>query len=179
MVTGVPPGLGSYVHWDRRIDGRLAQSLMSIPGVKGVEFGLGFAQANFPGSRVHDPIVPADDSSDKEGRLPLRFVRSTNNAGGIEGGMSNGETIICRAAMKPLSTLMSPLPSINLRTGAVARAHLERSDVCVVPAAGIVGEAMVAWELARVVLEQFGGDTMSSLLARWNDYREQVCAYGR
>jgi chorismate synthase len=151
-ATGVPIGLGSHVHWDRRLDGRLAQAVMSIHAVKGVEIGGGFALARLPGSEAHDVILPAD----QWGERPWR--RATNRAGGLEGGITNGEPVIVRAALKPISTLAKPLPSADLASGEAVEAHYERSDVCVVPAAGVIGEAMVAIVLAEAMLEKFGGD---------------------
>lgn len=154
VATGVPPGLGSYVQWDRRLDGRLAWALMSIPGVKGVEVGAGFRAASRYGSEVHDEIFW------KEGE---GFHRRTNRAGGIEGGITNGEPVVIRAAMKPIPTLRKPLRSVDLLTKEPASAHRERSDVCAVPAAAVVGEAMVALVLAEALLEKFGGDTMEEV----------------
>ncbi|NLK01391.1 MAG: chorismate synthase [Clostridia bacterium] len=168
IVENVPPGLGSYVHWDRRLDGHLAQALMSIPGIKGVEIGSGFASAGLPGSQVHDPIYYNDD---------LGLYRNTNNAGGLEGGMSNGEPIVTRAAMKPIPTLMKSLPSVDLNTRTPTKAAVERSDVCAVPAAAVTGEAMAAIVVAGAVLEKFGGDYMEEVfekMARYRGYERQV-----
>ncbi|KUK11048.1 MAG: Chorismate synthase [Clostridia bacterium 41_269] len=168
IAENVPPGLGSYAHWDRRLDGRLAQALMSIPGVKGVEFGIGFKAAEKPGSEVHDAIYYNDDRG---------FYRLTNNAGGLEGGMSNGEPIIARAAMKPIPTLIKSLPSVDIRTKKPVKAAVERSDVCAVPAAAVVGEAVVSIVLAEAVLEKFGGDYMEEIfneVARYRGYERQV-----
>ena len=142
-ATGVPIGLGSHVHWDRKLDGQLAQAVMSIHAVKGVEIGGGFALAGLPGSQAHDVILPAD----QWGEHPWR--RASNRAGGLEGGITNGEPVIVRAALKPISTLAKPLPSADLLTGEAIQAHYERSDICVVPAAGVIGEAMVAIVLAE------------------------------
>ncbi len=153
-AEGVLPGLGSYVHWERRLDGLLAQAVMSIPGVKGVEIGPAFANTRLPGSRVHDPILPADAGT---------ITRPTNRAGGIEGGVSNGRPILLRAAMKPLPTLREGLPSVDLDTLAPTPAPYRRADICAVPAAAVVGEAMVAWVLAGALLEKFGGDTLAEL----------------
>ena len=150
-ASNVPPGIGSHVMWDRRLDGRLAQGLMSIPAVKGVEAGAGFALSATPGSKAHDEIV-------RGGRFG--FKRISNNAGGIEGGISNGEEIRLRCVVKPISTLSRPLKSVDIRTRKTGMASVVRSDVCVVPAAGIVGEAMVSFVLADAVLEKFGGDSM-------------------
>lgn len=161
VATGCPPGLGSHVHWDRRLDSRLAAALMGIQAIKGVEIGMGFEVAARPGSRVHDEIF--HDAA-------TGFTRSTNNAGGIEGGMTNGEPVVIRAAMKPLSTLKKPLRSVNMQTKAAVQAHFERSDVCAVPAAGVIGEAMVGIVLAEVVLEKFGGDSMAEMSRNYQAY---------
>ena len=158
-VSGVPLGLGSYVHWDRKLDGRIAQAIVSINAFKGVQFGVGFDGTNLRGSKVHDVILPAD----KWDGQPWRHA--TNNHGGIEGGISTGEEIVVRAAVKPIPTLAHPLPSVDLATGEEVLAHYERSDVCVVPAAGVVGEAMVAIVLADAWLEKFGGDTLGQVRA--------------
>jgi chorismate synthase len=157
VAEGVPVGLGSYVHPDRKLDGRIAQAMMSINAVKGVSFGLGFDMAALRGSEVHD-VIGTD----------LR--RKTNNAGGIEGGMSNGEPIKVWAVVKPIPTLGKPLPSIDLKDGKVADAHYERSDVCVVPAAGVVGEAMLALVLAEAMIEKFGGDNISETMRNYQNY---------
>ena len=159
IATGVPPGLGSYVQWDRKLDGRLAQALMSIPAIKAVGIGLGPEAAYRPGSRVHDEIVPDDTGG---ARRPAS-ARPTNNAGGLEGGVTNGEDLRVSAWMKPISTLMKPLRSVDLTTMTEAAAAIERSDVCAVPAAAVVGEAMVALVLADALVEKFGGDSMAEL----------------
>jgi len=151
VALGCPPGLGSFVHWDRKLDARLAYALMSIQAIKGVEVGLGFGVAEVPGSRVHDELFFGAANG---------FTRGTNNAGGIEGGMTNGEPIVVRAAMKPLSTLPTPLASVDMRTREPVKAHFERSDVCAVPAAATIGEAMVALTLAGAAIEKFGGDSI-------------------
>jgi len=161
-AAGVPPGLGSYAQWDTRLDGRLAQALMSIPAIKAVEVGLGLESARQPGSRVHDEIVVRP--TDGDGGVP--FARPTNHAGGIEGGVSNGEEIRVRAAMKPIATLMTPLRSVDIVTLEPASAAIERSDVCAVPAAAVIGEAMVALVLAGACLDRFGGDSI-------DDFRRQ------
>ena len=158
-VSGVPLGLGSYVHWDRKLDGRIAQAICSINAFKGVGLGLGFDATEQRGSKTHDVILPADDW----GERPWRH--GTNNHGGIEGGISTGEDIIVRAAVKPIPTLAHPLPSVDLDTGEEVLAHYERSDVCVVPAAGVVAEAMVAIVLADAWLEKFGGDSLAEMRA--------------
>jgi chorismate synthase len=164
IARNVPMGLGSYIQWDRKLDGRLAQALMSIPAIKGVGIGLGPEAAYRPGSRVHDEIVPSS------GRVPpLR--RSTNNAGGLEGGVTNGEDLRVSAWMKPISTLMKPLRSVDLSTMSESAAAIERSDVCAVPAAAVVGEAMVALVLADALVEKFGGDSIAELdraLTAWS-----------
>ena len=167
VATGVPIGLGSHVHWDRRLDGALAGAVMSIPIVKGVEFGLGFEQTRRPGSAVMDVIEGRDAAGE--------WGRRTNNAGGVEGGISNGQPIVIRGAVKPISTLPRPLPSADLLTGRpVDKGHYERSDICVVPAAGVVAEAMVCLVLADAVLEKFGGDTLADTLEAVGRYRERI-----
>lgn len=153
QAFNVPVGLGSYVQWDRRLDGRLAQAVMSIQAIKGVEIGPAFENAQRPGTLVHDAITPGTGH-------PQRL---TNRAGGLEGGVSNGEPIVVRAAMKPISTTLTPMPSIDVRTGEEAHAIYQRSDICAVPAASIVGEAMVALVLADALLEKFGGDSVTEL----------------
>lgn len=165
MVRGLPPGLGSHVHWDRRLDGRLAQALMSIPAIKGVEIGEGFALAAKPGSQAHDEIGYSREKG---------FFHYTNRAGGLEGGITNGETLIVRAAMKPIPTLRRPLRSVDWLTKEEVLAAVERSDVCAVPAAAVVGEAMVAWVLAGAFLEKFGGDHLEEIRTRLKQYWEYV-----
>ncbi len=172
-ATGVPIGLGSHIQWDRKLDGQLAQAVMSIQAVKGVEIGGGFAVAAGPGSQAHDVILPPEQW---QGR-PWR--RETNRAGGLEGGMTNGEPIVIRGALKPISTLSKPLPSVDLHTGEVIQAHYERSDVCTVPAAGVVGEAMVAIVLARAMLEKFGGDSLEETRRNCDGYRATIGPRGR
>ena len=157
IATGVPVGLGSYVQWDRKLDGRLAQALMSIPAIKGVGVGIGPEAAARPGSRVHDEILLGEGS----GGLPV--VRPTNNAGGLEGGVTNGQDLRVSAWMKPIATLMKPLRSVNIADLTESGAAIERSDVCAVPAAAVVGEAMVALTLADALLEKFGGDSIAEL----------------
>jgi chorismate synthase len=171
VATGVPVGLGSHVQWDRKLDARLAMALMSIQAIKGVEFGLGFAAAATPGSRVHDEICRAETGT------ALRFGRRSNRAGGIEGGISNGEHIVVRAAMKPIPTLYKPLETVDLESGDVVAATVERSDVCAVPAAAVVAEAVVAIELARALLEKFGGDSVSELRRSHAAWMEQIRAF--
>jgi chorismate synthase len=163
VATGVVPGLGSYTQWDRKLDGRLAQALMSIPAIKAVGIGVGTRAAALPGSQVHDEIVPAAHVAVP--RHGLRLARPTNRAGGLEGGVTNGEDLRLTAYMKPISTLMTPLRSVDLATMAPAAAAIERSDVCAVPAAAVVGEAMVCLVLADALLERFGGDSVGALEA--------------
>ncbi len=169
VATGVMPGLGSHVHWDRKLDGRLAQALMSIQAIKGVEIGAGFAVARTPGSKVHDPI--AYDAGARA------FTRPSNNAGGLEGGITNGMPVVCRAAMKPIATLKKALGSVDVGTKEPYDAAFERSDVCAVAAASVVGEAMVCIALADAVLEKFAGDSMRELLRNVEGYRIQVKEY--
>jgi chorismate synthase len=164
VAHGLPPGLGSYVQWDRKLDARLAGALMSIQAIKGVEVGDGFAGAARPGSRAHDAIVPS------AGAGPGRPRRRTGRAGGIEGGMSTGETLRVRAAMKPLSTLVRALDTVDVATGARARAVVQRSDVTAVPAAGVVGEAVVALVLADALLEKTGGDSLAEVRRNLDAY---------
>lgn len=172
-ARGVPAGLGSYAQWDRRLDGRLAQALMSIPAVKAVSIGIGADAARMPGSRVHDEILlPAAGAADGTSTIP--FLRPTNHAGGLEGGVTNGQELRISASMKPISTLMSPLRSVDLTTGLEGPAAVERSDVCAVPAAAVVGEAMVALVLADALIERFGGDSIASLRERHAEWRRQV-----
>jgi chorismate synthase len=162
VATGVPIGLGSYSQWDRRLSGRIAQALLSIPSAKGVEIGAGFASAALPGSQVHD-VARHDDQRG--------WYHRTNHAGGIEGGISNGEPIVARVAVKPIPTLAHPLPSVDVRTGEnIDATRYERSDVCVVPAAGVVGEAMLAYTLADAFLEKFGGDSLAELRRNHHGY---------
>jgi len=166
VAAGVPAGLGSYAQWDRRLDGRLAQALMSIPAIKAVEIGAGIAAASRPGSQVHDAILPAADPEH-----PERLSRPTNRAGGIEGGVSNGEDVRVTACMKPIATLMNPLPSVDLKTGLAASAAVERSDVCAVQAAAVVGEAVVALVLAEAFLETFAGDSVADIERAFDAWR--------
>jgi chorismate synthase len=167
VAHGLPIGIGSYVHWDRRLDGALAAAVMSINIVKGVEFGLGFEQTRRFGSAVHDVIEGRGEDG--------RWVHRTNNAGGLTGGITNGEPLVVRGAVKPISTLARPLSSADLVTGeAVDKAHYERSDISVVPAAGVVAEAMVMLTLARFVLEKFGGDRIEDVKASLELYRARI-----
>ena len=170
IASGVPIGLGSHVSWDRRLDGRIAQAIMSINAVKGVEIGAGFALAGLKGSQAHDVIEPSPRSKAKG----LPWQHATNHAGGIEGGISNGEDIIVRAAVKPIATLANPLPSVDLRSGDKAKAHYERSDICVVPAAGVIAEAMLAIVLADACLDKFGGDNLKETLTNYRNYLSNI-----
>lgn len=165
VVRGLPVGLGSHTQWDRRLDGKLAGALMSIQAIKGVEIGAGFGCAHVPGSEIHDEIFMGADG------LPYR---RTNRAGGLEGGMTNGETLVVRAAMKPIPTLMTPLQTVDLATGAAVSASKERSDACAVPAASVVGEAMVAFVLADAICTQFHAGSMTDLTASLAAYRERL-----
>jgi chorismate synthase len=169
VATGVPAGLGSHVQWDRKLDGRLAHALVSIQAIKAVEIGDGWAAAGLSGSRVHDPI-----HYDAKAHA---FVRPTNHAGGLEGGMTNGAPVVCRAAMKPIATLRKALPSVDVETKEPFDAAFERSDVCAVAAASVVGEAMVALVLCDAALEKFGGDSMRELLRSVDAYRAQLESY--
>jgi chorismate synthase len=169
IATGVMPGLGSHVQWDRKLDGRLAQALMCIQAIKGVEVGAGFAAARATGSSVHDPI--------EYDRASRRFTRPTNRAGGIEGGITNGMPVVCRAAMKPIATLKKALGSVDVKTKEAYAAAFERSDVCAVAAASVVGEAMVCIVLADALLEKFGGDSMRELIRNVDGYRLQNAEY--
>ena len=164
IATGVPVGLGSHVQWDRRLDGQIAQAMMSINAVKGVEIGAGFPIADVKGSQAQDIIEPSP-----EGATPP-WNQTTNRAGGIEGGISNGKPVVVRAVVKPIATLGKPLPSIDLQTGKKTEAHYERSDICVVPAAGIIGEAMLAIVLTNAMLEKFGGDHLKETSANYKNY---------
>ncbi|MGI5916547.1 MAG: chorismate synthase [Anaerolineae bacterium] len=156
VALNAPIGLGSHVQWDRRLDGRLAQAMMSIQAIKGVEIGPAFENATFPGTRVHDALYPDDGA----------IVRHSNRAGGIEGGTTNGEPIVVRAAMKPIPTTVTPVSTVDLATGEAVTTEYQRSDVCAVPAAAVVGEAMVALILADALLERYGGDTLPMLVER-------------
>ena len=168
-VSNVPMGLGSHVHWDRKIDGLLAQALMSIHSVKGVEIGAGFDATRLTGSQVHDVILPLGQwGSGKP------WARATNNAGGTEGGITDGQDIVVRVALKPIATLPRALPSADLRSGEEIPAHYERSDVCVVPAAGVIVESMCAIVLATAALEKFGGDSLGETLRNWRAFEATI-----
>jgi chorismate synthase len=169
VARGVPVGLGSHVAWDEKLDGRLAQAVASIQAVKGVEIGTAFQGAIRPGSQVHDAIVVAPQRPRSGG-----LGRATNRAGGLEGGVTTGEPLLVRGAMKPISTLRKPLASVDLRSGQVANAAVERSDVCAVPAAGVIGESMVALVLADALLEKFGGDSVRELGSNLDRYLEHI-----
>jgi chorismate synthase len=164
-IYGLPPGVGGFVQWDRRLDGRLAGAMMGIQAIKGVEVGLGFNGSAMPGSLVHDDIFYSPESG---------YFRRNNGAGGIEGGMTNGETVVVRAAMKPIPTLYKPKQSVDIETREAFVASVERSDVCAVPAACVVGEAAAAWELAGACLEKFGGDNLSEIKERWSLYLDRA-----
>ncbi len=165
FAVGVPPGLGSHIQWDKRIDGRIAQAMMSIHAIKGVEIGLGFASASRFGSQVHDEIGWSKE---------VGFFRYSNNLGGTEGGITNGMPIVVRCAMKPIPTLTKPLRSVDIDTKEGVKAGKERSDVVAVPAASVVGEAMLAFVLADALLEKFGGDFMEEIKERYQRYLEYV-----
>jgi len=180
IATGVPIGLGSHVSWERRLDGRIAQTIMSINAVKGVEVGGGFALAKLKGSQAHDVIGPSATviARSEATKQSLPWRHATNRAGGIEGGMSNGQPIVIRAVVKPIATLAKPLSSIDLRSGEIAQAHYERSDICVVPAAGVIGEAMLAIVLADAMLEKFGGDNLKETKTNYRNYLSSISCRG-
>jgi chorismate synthase len=168
VARGVPAGLGTYAQWDERLDALLASAVMSLQAVKGIEIGAGIVAAHSPGSAVHDEIGYSRDQG---------FTRTRNNAGGIEGGVSNGQEIRVRGYVKPISTLRRPLQSVDFATREPVKAAYERSDVCVVPAAGVAAEAMVALTLARCALEKFGGDSMVEVQRNYQGYCQQVKNY--
>lgn len=181
VVTGVPPGLGSHVHWDRKLDARIAWAVMSIQAIKGVEIGLGFAAADRFGSEVHDaigyrPYPEGSEPGPDDFRGPHRpgFYRLTNRAGGFEGGITSGEPIVVRGAMKPISTLYKPLDSVDFYTKEPFKASIERSDTCAVPAAGVIAEAVVAFEVARAFLEKFGGDSIKEIERNYRGYLQAL-----
>ena len=167
IAEGLPPGMGHFAEWDRKLDARLARAVISVPAMKAVEIGDGFEGSRLPGSKVHDPIH-------YDGQ---RYTRPTNHAGGIEGGMTNGERVIVRAAMKPIPTLARPLASVDLRDHSAVDAGKERTDSVAVPAAAVVVEAAVAWELACAFLERFGGETMAEVTEHYQRYRERLSAF--
>ena len=170
IITGIPIGLGSYVQWDRRLDARLASALMSIPGVKAVEIGEGIEASKKKGSTVHDEIFTQEESE----KDSFRYHRKTNRAGGIEGGITNGEEVVIRAYLKPIPTLINPLRSIDFTTKKETKAIYQRSDICVVPAASIVGEAVAAWEIAAAFLEKFSGDSLAEIKKNYENYKESL-----
>jgi chorismate synthase len=173
VARGVPVGLGSHVSWDRKLDGRLARALMSIHAIKGVEIGLGFEGARRPGSQVHDAIARGGEAEHAGG-----FVRSSTGAGGLEGGITNGEPLVLRGAMKPIATLRTRLPSVDLRDGSPADAAVERSDVCAVPAAAVIAEAMTALVLADAMVEKFGGDSLAEMRRNLDGYMGHLAKRG-
>ncbi|TDF99348.1 chorismate synthase [Paenibacillus piri] len=168
IVEGVPAGLGSHVQWDRKLDGRIAQAVLSIQAFKGCEIGIGFEAAKLRGSKVHDEIMY------EEGR---GFYRASNRAGGFEGGMTTGEPIVVRGVMKPISTLYKALQSVDIDTKEAFTAQVERSDTCAVPAAGVILENIVAWEVANAFLDKFGGDSLEEIRNNYNGYLEQIRQY--
>jgi len=175
FATGMPIGIGSHVQWDRKLDGRLAQALMSIQAMKGVETGLGFEMSRRSGSEVMDEIfyMPQQSALVNKGRAG-GFFRKTNNSGGIEGGMTNGMPIILRVAMKPIPTLRKPLRSVDIITKKPVQAAYERSDICAVPAASVIGEAMVALTLADAFLEKFGGNSINEIRCNFDSYCRHI-----
>ncbi|OEH85973.1 chorismate synthase [Desulfuribacillus stibiiarsenatis] len=168
VVTGLPIGLGSYVHWEHKLDSKLASAILSVQAIKGVEFGLGFDTAEHYGSEVHDPIYYQNQQG---------FYRDTNRAGGIEGGMTNGEPVIIRAVMKPIPTLYKPLQSVDINSKAVFEASIERSDSCAVPAAAVVLENVVAWELANAFIEKFSGNSIEEIKLQFDAYQKLIDQY--
>ena len=170
-VDGLPIGLGTHTQWDRKLDGQLAQAVMAVQAIKGVEIGMGFETARRPGSEVHDPIH-YDES--ERAKPTSGFVRPTNNAGGLEAGITNGQPLVIRAAMKPISTLRKPLDSVNLRTKQSESAAYERSDVCAVSACSVIIENVVAFSMAAALVDKFGGDSIEEMQARWKLYQQLV-----
>ncbi|MDA0737951.1 MAG: chorismate synthase [Nitrospirae bacterium] len=169
VVTNPPIGLGSYTQWDRRLSARLAMAAMSIQAMKGVEIGMGFESARRFGSEVHDDIYPDESGTG--------FMRKTNNAGGLEGGITNGQPIVIRVAMKPIATLYRPKNSVDIQTKQPFEATVERSDICTVPAAGVVGEAVIAYEMANAMMEKFGGDTLDEMKRNFDAYQAYVKSF--
>lgn len=165
-ASGVPIGLGSYAQWDRRLEGEIAKQFLSLNAIKGVDMGLGFTAAATRGSKAHDEFLP--------GKKPGTVRYQTNRSGGVDGGMTTGQTIVVRAAMKPISTLMQPLKSVKLATNEVAEAHVERSDVCAVPSAAVIGESLLAFVLADAILQKFGGDSMQEILPRVQKWKDET-----
>ena len=170
VITGVPIGLGNYVQWDRRLDARLVSALMSIPGVKAVEIGEGIEASKKKGSDVHDEIF----IQDKPKNNSSRYYRKTNRAGGIEGGVTNGEEVVIRAYLKPIPTLINPLRSIDFATKKETKAIYQRSDICVVPAASVAGEAIAAWQIAAAFLEKFSGDSLIEIKENYENYKKRL-----
>jgi chorismate synthase len=168
MIIGLPAGLGSHVHWDRKLDASMARAVMSIQAIKGVEFGLGFVAGEKPGSQVHDEICHEKDRG---------YYRKTNNAGGFEGGMTNGEPVVLRAVMKPISTLGKPLASVDIETKKTAKAAVERADICALAAAGTVAENVCAFEIAGAFLEKFGCDNMHAIKKNYQEYKKQALEF--
>ncbi|KZE77241.1 chorismate synthase [Paenibacillus elgii] len=168
IIEGVPTGLGSHVQWDRKLDGRIAQAVLSIQAFKGVEFGIGFEVAKRRGSSVHDEIMHDEERG---------FYRATNRAGGFEGGMTTGEPIVVRGVMKPIATLYKALQSVDIDTKEAFTAQVERSDTCAVPAAGVIMENVIAWEVARAFMEKFGGDSLEEIRRNYESYLEQIKSY--
>ncbi|PQO28219.1 chorismate synthase [Blastopirellula marina] len=170
-VVGAPFGLGTHAQWERKLDGKLAQAVMAVQAIKGVEIGMGFQAARLPGSQVHDPIHY--DASQQDS-VNLGYTRPTNNAGGLEAGMTNGQTIVVRAAKKPISTLRKPLESVNLETKETDAASYERSDVCAVSAASVIVESVVAFEIAVALIDKFGGDSLEEMKARYQLFMDMA-----
>ena len=169
VCTGLPIGIGSHVSWDRKLDGRIGQAMMSIPAVKGVGIGIGFEAAKNPGSAVHDEILSGGESA-----RTANLRRRTNRAGGLEAGMTTGEPLVVRVAMKPISTLMRPLATVEMKTGEAASAVAERSDVTAVPAMGVIAEAMLAFVVAQAMIEKFGGDSLNEMRRNFDGYVQQI-----
>jgi chorismate synthase len=170
-VEGLPFGLGTHAQWDLKLDGRLALAVMAVQAIKGVEIGMGFEAARRPGSQVHDPIHYDESQCDSHN---LGFVRPTNNAGGLEAGMTNGQPLIIRAAKKPISTLRTPLESVNLKTKQPESAEYERSDICAVSAASVIVENVVAFEIAAALVDKFGNDSLEEMKGRWDLFHEMA-----
>jgi chorismate synthase len=171
VVEGLPFGLGTHAQWDRKLDGKLAQAVMAVQAIKGVEIGMGFEAATLPGSKVHDSIRFQNDQRNSPN---LGYVRPTNNAGGLEAGMTNGQPLVIRAAKKPISTLQKPLESIDMETKESSTASYERSDVCALSAASIIIESVVAFEIAAAMIDKFGGDSIQEMHARWDLFQEMA-----
>jgi chorismate synthase len=170
-VDGLPFGLGTHAQWDQKLDGRIAQAVMAVQAIKGVEIGLGFEAARRRGSQVHDPI---QYDAKQQASTTLGYTRPSNHAGGLEAGMTNGQPLVVRAAMKPISTLRKPLESINLDTKESESAEYERSDVCAVSAASVIIENVVSFEVARALVEKFGGDSLQEMQSRWDLFHQMA-----